>query len=64
MVYAWVSTITAANPTPFHNKNHGLFTMEVSSSGISGGGASAGGVNFIVIHGWLMWVAWGILGFV
>ena len=62
--------IYAFNPSTYkftdHGKNYGYFTIKLNSDGSCSGGSGGGGIgglsNVGVIHGWVMWATWTIIG--
>ena len=62
MIYAAVSMTSRI--TNHGGNNRGNFLLRVNSDGTLGAKQVATGPGFHYVHGWLMWVAWGIFGFV
>ena len=62
MIWAFASGCSLC----FHKSNRGFWSMMVLSSGMVMAGEiePTGGVDFFYIHGWFMWSAWGILGYI
>jgi len=49
-----------------HGKNYGYFEILLNVDGSCGGGSGGGGIgglsNVGVVHGWIMWVSWTVIG--
>ena len=48
----------------YHDENRGFFTIQILSDYSIVVGSDAAWFSFYIYHGWLMWLAWGLLGFI
>ena len=61
MIYDWAKGTDKMNAP--EGKNFGTFFVEIYTDGTIVGTYGDDATKFFNIHGWLMWAAWGILGF-
>jgi flagellar biosynthesis protein FliQ len=60
MMFAY---LTGTSEILNHGGNYGNYQMILFSNGsLSSATTTNHGTNFFVVHGWLMWTAWGIFG--
>jgi hypothetical protein len=65
-----INMVYAFNPSTYkftdHGKNYGYFTIKLNADGSCGGGSKGGGLggltNVGMIHGWIMFISWTVIG--